>query len=62
MGNYTPSMELMYKRYKLNKEKDLSIVNSVLFLIALGVLFIPGEIKYYIITILLITYVYRKFC
>ena len=24
MGNYTPSMELMYKRYKLNKEKDLS--------------------------------------
>ena len=62
MGNYTPSMELMYKRYELGKEKDLSIVNSVLFLIAIGVLFIPGEIKYYIITILLITYLYRKFC
>ena len=61
MAECKPSMEIMYKRYELGKQKNIFLVNSVLFLIALAALFLPGEIKYYVLGVILVTYIYRKY-
>ena len=60
MAECKPSMEVMYKRYELGKQKNIVLVNSVLFLLALAALFLPGEMKFYVLGVLLVTYIYRK--
>lgn len=60
MGSYSSSMEVMYKEQRLAKKKKLSVVNPALFLLAILVTFIPGEVKYYAWGVLLLVYVARK--
>lgn len=59
--DYKPAIEVSYKRYELGKQKNIVLVNSALFLIALFALFLPGELKFYVLGVLLVVYVYRRF-
>ena len=60
MSNYSSSMEVMYDQQRSIKKKKLSIVNPVLFLVALAAFFLPGELKFFAWGMILLVFICRK--
>ena len=60
MSNYSSSMEVMYDQQRLTKKKKMSIVNPVLFLVALAAFLLPGELKFFAWGIILLVFVAKK--